>query len=320
VPGNHLLKLQFRNLLHSLLLIAGMLLLLSALGWFLMGIPGVALLAALGVVAVIIGRRVSPRLIVRMYGGRPLGEGQAPILYQIVNELSERAGLSRPPRLCYLPSQMINSFTVGSRRESLIVLTDGLLRSLNAREIQNVLAHEIAHVKNNDLRVMGLADFVSRMTIWLSVAGQFLLVLNLPLIFASGYSIPWMAIAVLIVAPAGSTLLQLALSRTREFDADLDAVRITRDPQGLAAALTKLERLQASFLDHIFFPGRRNPEPSLLRTHPATEDRVRRLLDLEKEIGEQKPEPVVPVEQLLEYDSPVVTRQAPRWHKSGLWH
>ncbi|MAS14355.1 MAG: peptidase M48, partial [Nitratireductor sp.] len=110
--------------------------------------------------------------------------------------------------------------------------------------------------------------------------GQFLLLLNLPLIFAGAVYVPWHIVALLIFAPTLMALVQLGLSRTREYDADRAAAELTGDPEGLMRALSKLERRVGRFWEEILLPGRRIPEPSLLRTHPSTESRIARLREL----------------------------------------
>ena len=123
---------------------------------------------------------------------------------------------------------------------------------------------------------------------------------------------------ILITGASGfiGNLLQLALSRTREFDADIDAAGITGDPRGLAAALAKLERFQGGLMERLLLPGRRVPDPSLLRTHPTTEERINRLLSLEQRsdrIDEEGWPMVIP-------DRFIPHRRAPSWHITGLWH
>ena len=144
-----------------------------------------------------------------------------------------------------------------------------------------VLAHEISHIRNNDLWVMGLADAVRRFTRLLSWMGQLLLLLNLPMLGLGGDTFPWLLVLLLIGAPILSFLLQLALSRTREYDADLDAATLTGNPRGLANALAKMERLEGTWLERLLLSGRRRPQRSVFRTHPNTADRIRRLLELE---------------------------------------
>jgi heat shock protein HtpX len=189
------------------------------------------------------------------------------------------------------------------------------------RELTGVVAHEMSHVTNEDTRVMMLADVIGRMTASLSFIGQILIFINLPLFLMGQAHIPWLAIVLLLAAPSISSLLQLALSRTREFDADLVAVRLTGDPRGLASALAKMERYQGGWLGTIFMPGRRQPDPSLLRTHPRTEERVRRLLAIEGR--EEFRAPVVVAPEAPSFvgprDIPLVERHPRFWHISGIW-
>jgi len=110
--------------------------------------------------------------------------------------------------------------------------------------------------------------------------GQLLLLLNLPLFLSGVAFLPWHIPLLLVFSPTIMALMQLALSRTREFDADRGAVELTGDAAGLASALMKLERRPGRFWEDIFLPARRIPEPSLLRTHPPTEDRIARLRKL----------------------------------------
>ena len=143
-------------------------------------------------------------------------------------------------------------------------------------------------------------------------------ILNAPLLLAGMGPVPWVLVLLLIFAPSIGTLLQLALSRTREFEADLDGAGLTGDPAGLAAALQKPERYQVRFWEDIFLPGRRNPDPSVLRSHPVTEERVRRLLALQSEgpfPHAERPGGAEPHRSILP-DSP----RRPRWRRSGLWY
>jgi heat shock protein HtpX len=317
--GRRFLGQKLRNLLHAGLLIAGMAGLMAGLGWFLAGPEGLVALAVLGVTAFALSPRLRPQWILRMYGARPLGSVEAPGLMRMLAALAQRAGLGVTPRLYYVPSQTVNAFGVGSRDQAAIALTDGLLRHMTAGELEGVLAHEISHIRSNDLWVMSLADLMSRITGVLAWVGQLLLLINLPLILIMEVIVPWLLVLLLIGAPAASALLQLALSRAREFDADLEAARLTGNPRGLASALVKLERLQAGLFERIFLPGRRIPDPSLLRTHPETGERVRRLLELEHaRAGEPRPaaEPVTLAGPAWQ-SRPL---QPPRWHPSGLWY
>jgi heat shock protein HtpX len=215
---------------------------------------------------------------------------------------------------------MLNAFAVGAPNQAAIAVTDGLLRNLTLREVAGVLAHEISHVRSNDLWVMGLADLFSRATSLMSLMGQFLLLLNIPLLLFGQAAINWFVVLLLIFAPNLSALAQLALSRTREYDADLNAARLTGDPEGLARALQKIEHVQGGWLERIFMPGRRVPEPSLLRTHPQTDERISRLLALRRQVPRFQ-------ERILVDSTPDLTSilgrpvvRLPGWHISGLWH
>jgi len=229
----------------------------------------------------LVGLRVSPALVLRLYGARPLSPPEAPTLFRVVTALAARAELARVPALYYQPSRIINAFAVGRHDDSAICLSDGLLRALNQEELMGVLAHEISHIRNNDRWMMGLADAVSRLTRMFSWMGQLLLLLNLPMLILGGDTFPWPLVLLLTGAPILSFLLQLALSRTREYDADLDAATLTGNPRGLANALAKMEQLRGSWLERLLQSGRRLPEPSVFRTHPDSADRIRRLLELE---------------------------------------
>jgi heat shock protein HtpX len=213
---------------------------------------------------------------------------------------------------------MLNAFAVGTRRNAAIGLTDGLLRGLNLRELTGVLAHEMSHIRNNDMRSMSVADVISRVTNLFSTFGKFLLLVNLPLIFMGSAPISWWAILLLIVAPFISGLLQLALSRTREFDADLDAIQLTHDPVGLMNALQKLEYYATNIWQQVLFPGRGVPDPSIFRTHPHTKDRIARL----QELSPQQYQPIAMPAQapfVLPGNYTQVTRQ-PGWRMMNLWY
>lgn len=303
---------RLRNALQTIVLLAVMAVFLGGLGQLLWGPEGMRILLFAGALLVLLGPQFSPRWILHAYGARPLSPGDQPGLYAEVARLARRAGLDHPPRLYLIDSNMANAFAVGQGRRAAIALTGALLRLLSERELRGVLAHEISHIAHRDMWVMGLADLFSRLTMSLSWFGQLLLWVNLPLLAMNGATVNWWAIALLIFAPQVSTLAQLALSRTREYDADLNAARLTGDPEGLARALAKMDQLE-SRLRQLLWPGRRLPDPSLLRTHPPTEARIRRLRALETAAGADA-DWVLHRQGLVQADRP------PRWHASGLWY
>jgi heat shock protein HtpX len=252
-----------------------------------------------------------------MYGAREIPRDMLPDLHAVLTIISRRANLPAVPRLVYIPSAMLNAFAVGRRDDAAIALTDGILRTLTMRELAGVLAHEVSHVRNNDLWVMSLADVMSRVTRMMAFLGLLLLLLTLPMWLMHGGGVPWLLVLTLAIAPSFVALLQLALSRAREFDADLDAAGLTGDPVGLAAALGKLERRRGGLWESILMPRGRNPEPSILRTHPKTGERIERLLSL-------IPEPSVvpfrgPEGLVMPSVFPTVTTR-PKRRMTGLWY
>jgi heat shock protein HtpX len=307
---------RLRNALHGTLLMAGLAGLLGLVGWLVAGTDGIIVTLIVGAVTIALTPHITPALMLRLFAARRLGPGELPELAEAIRELSRRADLPAPPRLYYLASLAPTAFSVGRRDDAGIALSAGLLRSLTLRQIVSVMAHEVSHVRNNDMRIMTMADMVTRLTSLMAQIGFFMLILNLPLMLLGQVHVSWALIVVLMTAPTASALLQLALSRQREFQADLDAAELTGDPAGLASALQTLESAQASGMwERILLPGRRLPDPSLLRTHPRTEERVRRLLDLEQD-------PRLPLPGHWEFEPPghFPPPRLPRWRWSGLWH
>jgi heat shock protein HtpX len=310
------------NTAHSVLLLLSLTALLMVLGALLWGLPGaiVALIAC--ILMALIGPRFSPALVLRMSKAQPLPKHSARGIHEIFEELSRRAELPVTPKLYYIPSRMLNAFAVGSNHDSAVAVTDGLLRVMNARELTGVLAHEISHIRHQDTRVMGLADFVSRVLGTISQFGQMMLLISIPMaLFGNSIGLGPLQLAAMIFAPLLSTLLQLALSRSREFTADLGAVELTGDAAGLASALHKLERIQRGGFWNTMVPGKRAPIPAALRTHPPTEQRVARLGAIAP-----LPEAPGPADRLRDLliqvrpPSHARVRLRPRWHLSGLWY
>jgi heat shock protein HtpX len=309
---------QLKNLTHMLVLFLFMGIVLSLLGYVLAGIKGVLWAAVLGGLLVIISPNLTPSFILSLYGGKLLLASDVPDLHKITQELAVRADLVSYPLLYYIPSHMLNAFSVGSPKNSAIGLSDGLLNSLSLRELIGVLAHEISHIKHNDAQVMGYAYIIGHITSTLSLTGILLILFNLPLFFMGLVTISWLAIGILIVAPNIITFLQLLLSRMKEFDADREAIILTGDPEGLAMALSKLEDYESLDKQVLFHSGHRSSLPSNIRTHPDTKERIERLLHLK-----------APLDQYLKnlnHDSFVIPinfrkkLRPPHWHLNGLWY
>lgn len=304
---------RLRNWLQTLLLVLVLLGILALAGELLFGRTGFWLALGAGLLALLVEPAAAARLTLSLYRARPLSPAQAPQLWWLLEQLARRAGLEQVPQPCLVPSRMVNAFAVGSRQQPYIALTDGLLRLLPERELTAVLAHEIAHIAHGDLRVMGLADSVSRLTGVLAFIAQLTLLLALPWVLSGSLEINWLAFLLLALAPHLALLAQLGLSRVREYDADLLAARLTGDPIALAAALAHIE--QVSHWHAWLWPGWRTPEPSWLRTHPATEERIARLQQLRTD-----PQRWLSPPSLSRLpSSPQVVRR-PRWYPGGYWH
>ena len=305
-----------RNFLQSVILVGGIGLIMAVCSLVLWGRDGVLwAFIAIGLL-LLLSPRIAPEIIMRMYGARRIRPEDGVPIVQIVGELAKRADLPSPPQLYVIPSPVINAFATGVRSDSLLAVTQGLLNKLDPRELIGVLAHETAHIRYNDLWIMSLADTMSRFTYFMSMLGVLLFLFSLPLAMMGGYPIPWLGILLLYFAPTASGLLQLGLSRAREYDADLEGARLSGDPEGLASALQKIEAYQGRLWETIFIPGRHLPVPSLLRTHPPTAERIRRLRELGR--PERPPLRVPGVEGLGPRFVP--WRARPRYHVSGLWY
>ena len=264
---------RWLNRLQTALLVLTLLGIAAVAGSLLLGDGGLWLALAAAGFTLLLEPAAASGLTLRLYGARPLHPDEAPDLWAVLRELAARAGLPAVPVPHYVPSGVVNAFATGSKHHAAIALTDGLLRSLTPRELTGVLGHEIAHIANEDLRVMGLADSISRLTHLLALLGQLAIVLSLPALLLGVTEVNWPALLLLAVAPQLALLAQLGLSRVREFDADRLAAELTGDPHGLASALAKIERVSRSWRAWLL-PGWGNPEPSWLRTHPATAERL----------------------------------------------
>jgi len=312
-PRTALLQHRWLDRLQTGLLVLTLVGIAAAAGRLPFGEGGLwlALFAVAG--ALLLEPVAASALSLRLYRARALYPHEAPEMWALLRELSARAGLSATPVPHYVPSAVVNAFATGSKQHASIALTDGLLRNLSSRELAGVLAHEIAHITNEDLRVMRLADSVSRLTSLLALMGQIAILLNLPALLVGAAEVYWPGLLLLAASPQLALLAQLGLSRVREFDADRLAAELTGDPQGLASALAKIERVSRSWRAWLW-PGWGNPEPSWLRTHPATADRTARLLAL-------VPQPSLTLPFQTDYLEPrsFAPMRPPRRGLSGLW-
>ncbi|WP_414040746.1 zinc metalloprotease HtpX [Acidithiobacillus sp. M4-SHS-6] len=254
-----------------------MLLLMMWIGWLLGGVDTLYVMLGTGILFIIFAPRLMPQLLIRRMGAKVILPRQSPLLFDMVQKLVERSGLNHFPTLYHLPTPVLNAFSTGLDAHVSLVISDGLLRALDGRELAAVLAHEISHIRHKDIWVMMVADLFSQMTWTFCLLGQVLILINLPLWVMHKHTLPWGLIFLLLVAPSVSMSLQLVLSRTREFEADRGAMELTHDPQGLASALRKMEEAQEQEMKMAFPKLGRVVVPSWLRTHPQTKERIRRL-------------------------------------------
>jgi heat shock protein HtpX len=300
--------------------------LMLAIGWLLFGQLGIIIALVLAGYNLFFGPTVSPRSVLRAFHAQPLTPFEAPELLSLFSDLVERADLPHPVQLWYVPSQVPNAFAVGSGAEAAVAVTDGLLRMLNQRELAGVLAHELAHVQHSDTTVMGIADTMGRIATSIARFGLLLLLLGLPtLLLGNGFS-PWfMASLMMLGAPLAVFLLQMALSRSREFNADLGAVELTGDPLGLAIALTKLDRhAKRGWVGRVLNPGQFELEPSWLRSHPPTRLRVRELEEIAKGLPAASPTTQLRGESAgrrVPVGFHELVAERPRYHlRDGVWY
>ncbi len=249
------------------------------LGSWLFG-PDFAVIAVImGVVGLVFAPAISTSMLMKAYGASPLTREQAPELAELTRRISERAKLPQPPELYYVPVGTMNAFATGNRQSAAIGLSHGLLQRLTLEEIAGVLAHEISHIRYNDTRVMAIAETFGNITRTLSLVGQLTLLLSLPMIIMGLVQISVIPLVLLIMAPTLSALIQLAISRRREYQADMSSAELLGTPEPLIKALSTLDQ-QNSYWERFY---RASSDNSLLRTHPKTSERIEHLRALYQE-------------------------------------
>ena len=311
---------SLRNHVHAILLVGALAVIVGISSWLFWGPIGLVF-AGIGIgLVLLIGPRLAPEAVMRLYQGQLVSPEAAPQLFDVISQLARRAELAAMPAIYVIPSSTMNAFAVGKSARSAIAMTEGIIRGLSMRELAGVLGHEISHVKNGDLWIMGLADGMQRITRALSYAVVLVVILNLPGIISGTTEMPWPAVLILVLAPTIAGLLQLALSRAREYEADLDGATLTGDPEGLASALKKLDEYHGSMIEDVLNPSRRIPHPSVLRSHPSAADRIARL---ETIAAAPKWKPALKIKE-----APMLTTLAglgpgqlrPRYRWTGVWY
>ncbi|HYO53948.1 zinc metalloprotease HtpX [Archangium sp.] len=284
------------NALKTTVLLAGLTALLLLVGERLGGPRGLVVAGFFVVVMNFASYWFSDRIALAMHGAQPLEYAEAPWLHQMVERLATRAGMPKP-KLYLLPTRTPNAFATGRNPEhAAVAVTAGIVDILDQRELEGVLAHELAHVKNRDTLIgtvaatlAGVISYAAQMLFWF---GGSMLSRDDDEEGGLGHTLG--NLGVLLVAPIAATLLQLAVSRSREYGADATGAELCGDPNALADALMKLERGaelmpydRAPATSHLFIvnPLSGGAIMHLFSTHPPIPERVRRLREMGARMG-----------------------------------
>jgi len=274
------------NLMKTAILMAAITALFMAIGSLMGGQTGMMLALAVAVAMNFFSYWFSDKMVLKMYNAREVDATSAPQFYRMVQELAQRAGLPMP-RVYVIDEDAPNAFATGRNPEhAAVAATTGIMRVLSERELRGVMAHELAHVRHRDILIS---------TVSATMAGAISMLANFAMIFGGRDSEgrpanPIVGILVMLLAPLAASLIQMAISRSREFEADRGGAEISGDPRALASALEKIhayargipmaaaerhpETAQMMIMNPLSGGGLRG----LFSTHPATEERVQRLL------------------------------------------
>ncbi|RZL08828.1 MAG: zinc metalloprotease HtpX [Rubrivivax sp.] len=279
------------NMMKTAILMAAITALFMAIGGMIGGRTGMMLALVVAVGMNFFSYWFSDKLVLKMYNAREVDATSAPRFYAMVQELAQRAQLPMP-KVYLIDENAPNAFATGRNPDNAAVAaTTGIIRVLSERELRGVMAHELAHVKHRDILIS---------TISATMAGAISMLANFAMFFGGRDSEgrpsnPIAGIAVALLAPLAASLIQMAISRAREFEADRGGAEISGDPHALASALDKIHRYaQGMPLE----AAERHPETAqmmimnplsggglrgLFSTHPSTEERVARLMAMSRE-------------------------------------
>lgn len=279
--------MRLNNQLKTILLLGGLSAFLVAIGWTIG--PGATWLFLGLALAMNVGAYFfSDKLVLRMHGARELAVEDAPGLHGMVQELAQRAAIPKP-RVFLIDDPSPNAFATGRNPEKgVVAVTQGILELLDRRELRGVIAHELAHIKNRDILVATVAAAIASAVTYVAHAISFSAFLGGSDEEEEGSAAGGLLVA--LVAPIAATLIQLGISRSREYLADESGAAICGDPEALARALEKLSRgaelipaeaaQPATASLYIVNPLSGARVARLFSTHPPMEDRVERLRDL----------------------------------------
>lgn len=237
----------------------------------------------------------SDKMALRAYNAQPLAESQVPELYELVRELCRKAELPMP-RLYVIPTDVPNAFATGRDPEhAAVAVTEGILSMLNRDELAGVISHELSHVKHRDTLIMTLSASIATAISYIANIAQWAATFGTARDEDGNRSNPIALIVTIVIAPLAASLIQFALSRSREYMADASGARICGKPLALADALLKLD----DYAHHRVIPDAKpatsglfiiNPlagvggVANLFSTHPSTEERVKKLREIAAEM------------------------------------
>ncbi|MGE5408024.1 MAG: zinc metalloprotease HtpX [Syntrophothermus sp.] len=270
----------FGATIRTTILLASLSGLLVAIGYLIGGVGTASLFLVFALLFNLASYFFSDKLALGMARAQPIEEADNPRLYQIVRELTTRAGLPMP-RLYMIPQDQPNAFATGRNpKHSAVAVTRGITKLLSEDELRGVLAHELTHIRNRDILIQSVASAIGAAITWIAY---------MLLWFGGEDESPLGAVAALamfLLAPIAATIIQLAISRQREYAADAGGAEICGNPESLASALLRLEQgaaampmqvNQAAEPLYIVKPFKGKGMASLFSTHPPIEERVRRL-------------------------------------------
>lgn len=285
------------NALKTTVLLAGLTALVLLIGQRLGGAQGLAMAGFFAVIMNFGSYWFSDRIALAIHGAQPLPYEQAPWLHAMVERLSARAGMPKP-KVYLLPTPQPNAFATGRNpSHAAVAVTAGIMELLDERELEGVLAHEIGHVRNRDTLIGTVAATLAGI---ISYAAQMLFWFGGSMLSrgddeeGGGIAGALSNLGLLLVAPIAATLLQLAVSRSREYGADATGAELCGDPDALASALLKMERGaeampydRAPATSHLFIvnPLHHGGVMALFSTHPPIPERVRRLREMSARMG-----------------------------------
>jgi heat shock protein HtpX len=276
------------NVLKTGFLLAVLTCLVVLVGQAIGGQQGMLIALVMALVMNFVSYWFSDKMVLAMYRAQPVDEAAAPELYSMVRGLATRAEVPMP-KVYIIPTDTPNAFATGRNPEhAAVAVTEGIMRILNREELEGVIAHELSHVKNRDTLIMTIAATMAGAITYLAHMAQFAAIFGGSRRDSDerGGGGVFGALALAILAPIAAMLVQLAISRAREFHADATGARIAGKPFGLASALEKLDQASKALpMDatpataHLFIvnPLSGSMLRSLFSTHPSTEERVARL-------------------------------------------